>query len=342
MANIQEEALANQLYDLLQKESHGLSAHYKYTQAHENEFRNISVEELVCDDYFLGLKNTIFPRHLDDIIELWEERKNRPINLALLEQSIGSGKSFTASVLTWLQWYEVATYYNPQKAFGLADGSTIAMMTMSRTETQARRVIFTDVFKRFQSPFNKDYFPPNPRFSKEIQIEQNNTVIYAGTSSELSALGYNLYSAVIDEANFLEVVEGSRKSEGAVYDAAEAMYNAVMNRMTSRFMKAGKVPGFIIMISSRKSRDSFMERKIKEAVARQHDPNLEIFYKVRSLWQAKPKEFFPSGEFFYIDTDSYEKVNPSFGEGLYNLQRKLILMKKERGELEPEDIGLEL
>jgi len=37
---------------------------------------------------------------------------------------------------------------------------------------------------------------------------------------------------------------------GAVLHNCEAMYNAVMNRMTSRFMKAGRVPGFIIMISS--------------------------------------------------------------------------------------------
>jgi len=341
MALYQEDALAKQMYEILQKDSAGISASYKYTQAHEKEFRAYDVETLICDDYFLGLKDTIFPKHLEDIIELWEERKKRPVNLALLEQSIGSGKSFTASVLTWLQWYEVATYYNPQQAFGLADGSTIAMMTMSRTESQARRVIFSDVYKRFQTPFNRDYFPPNPRFSKEIQIEQNNTVVYAGTSSELSALGYNLYSAVIDEANFLEVVEGSRKSEGSVYDAAEAMYNAVMNRMTSRFMKAGRVPGFIIMISSRKSRDSFMEKKIKEAVIRQDDPNLEIFYKVRSLWQAKPKEFFPSNKFFYLDTDSYDKMDPGFGEKLYNIQKKLLQAKKFRGELEPEDIGLE-
>ena len=219
MALYQEDALAKQMYEILQKDSAGISASYKYTQAHEKEFRAYDVETLVCDDYFLGLKDTIFPKHLEDIIELWEERKKRPVNLALLEQSIGSGKSFTASVLTWLQWFEVSTYYNPQKAFGLADDSTIAFMTMSRTESQARRVIFSDVFKRFQTPFNMDYFPPNPRFSKEIQIAQNNTVIYAGTSSELSALGYNLFAAVIDEANFLEVIEGSRKSEGAVYDA---------------------------------------------------------------------------------------------------------------------------
>lgn len=185
MSKYQEEAIAQQLYDMSQKDVEGMHASYAYTKAHEKEYRNKGVEELICDPYFLGLKDHIFPQHLDDIIELWEERKKRPINLALFEQSIGAGKTMIASILVWLQWYEVATIYNPQEHFNLAPGSTIAMMTMSRTELQAKRVIFSDVFKRFQSPFNKDYFPPNPRYQKEIQIAQNNTVIYAGTSSEL-------------------------------------------------------------------------------------------------------------------------------------------------------------
>jgi hypothetical protein len=341
MNEFQGEIIAQQLYDMLQKEAEGMSATYSYTKAHEEQFKNIDVETLVCDDYFLGLKNFIFPQHLEDIKELWKERKKRPINLALFEQSIGAGKSFTASILIWLQWFEVATIYNPQEHFGLAPGTTIAFMTMSRTEMQARRVIFTDVWKRFQSPFNKDYFPPNPRYQKEIQISQNNTVVYAGTSSELSALGYNLFGACIDEANFLEVVEGSKKADHKeVYDAAEAMYNAVMNRMVSRFMVAGEVPGFIVMISSRKSRDSFMEKKIKEAVARQGDPTLPIFYKVHSLWDAKPDKFFPSKKYFYIDTDTFEKLDPTFGAKLYNLQIKLLERKKRLRLLEPEDIGL--
>ena len=341
MSDYQEEVIAQQLYDMVQKDVEGMSASYAYTKAHEDEYRDKSVETLICDPYFLGLKDHIFPQHLDDIIELWEERKKRPINLALFEQSIGSGKSYIASILVWLQWYEVATIYNPQQHFNLAPGTTIAMMAMSRTEIQSKRVIFSDIFKRFQSPFNKDYFPPNPRYQKEIQIAQNNTVIYAGTSSELSSLGYNLFAAVIDEANFLEVVEGSKKADHKqVYDAAESMYNAIMNRMVSRFMTAGKVPGFIIMISSRRSRDSFMEKKIKEAITRQGDPTLQIFYKVHSLWQAKPEKFFPSKEYFYIDTDTFEKIKPGFGEELFDLQFSLLKRKKRLKLLEPEDVGL--
>lgn len=337
----QEYQLAQQFYEIAERETRGLRANYEYTKEREEEFRRIPIRTLITDPYFLNLGNYIYPSHLDDIEDLFEERKKRPINLALFEESIGSGKTLLSSVLIWLQWYEVATIVDPQVYFNLVPGSTIAIMTLSRTEMQSRRVVFSEVWNRFQSQFNKDYFPPNPRYSKEISIEQNNTVVYAGTSSELSMLGYNLYSAIIDEANFLEVIEGSRRGgDSQVYDAAEAMYNATWNRMVSRFMKNGKVPGFIIMISSRKSKNSFMERKIKEGIEKHNDVNNGIFFRVKSLWEAKPESFFPSKKYFYIDTDTLKIVPESQGKILYSLQKKLIKEKVRISGPEPEFIGL--
>jgi len=219
----QEGALASQMFDMLEKETRGVLANSEYTKAHEDEFRNIPVETLVTDKYFLNLKDSIYPSHLDDIIELFEERKSRPINLALFEESVGSGKSFLASTLIWLQWYEVATIHNPQAHFKLADGSTICFMTMSRTELQARRVIFSDVFKRFSSGFNKDYFPPNPRFQKEIQIPQNNTVVYAGTSSELCLSHDTLVYTGYDELTRLGTLIGDKDIDILGFDTEEQM-----------------------------------------------------------------------------------------------------------------------
>ena len=167
-----------------------------------------------------------------------------------------------------------------------------------------------------------------------------NFILYNGVITHNSALGYNLYAAVIDEANFLEVVEGSKRGQGLVYDAAENMYNAVYDRMVSRFMRAGKVPGFIVMISSRKSRESFMEKKIIEGLNKQDDPKSGIFFKVKSLWEAKPDDFFPSKKYFYVNTDTMGKIQPAKGKALYNLQKKLLVRKMARVEMEVDDMGL--
>ena len=198
--------------------------------------------------------------------------------------------------------------HDPQAHFNLVPGSTIALINLSRTEQQARRVCFSEVWKRFQCPFVQDYFTPNPRYTKEINIPQNNTLIFAGTSSAMSALGYNLYGGGVDEASFLEIVEESKKAGNTqVYDAAEQMHNAIFDRMTSRFMRDGIIPGMLIMFSSPRYPDDFLERKCRQAEELGDESG--IFWRRRSTWSAKGKKFFPSGNFFYIDTDTQEIVD---------------------------------
>jgi len=272
------------------------------------QFKDVPLDTLLMDDYFLGLKGNLYDSVYNDLIDLWSERSKRTVNLAVFLEAIGAGKSFKASVILWLLWYEMSMHQNPQKHFGLTNNSMIAIMLLSRTETQSRRVVFTYCWERFQSGFNKDYFPANPRYAREIRIDRNHTCVYAGTSSALSALGYNVYSAVIDEANFLEVTEDSNKSEDEVYDAGEEMYNAVMNRMTSRFMKRGKIPGIIVLISSPRYPDSFLERKVKEAKAIGPE-KLNMFWRMRSLWEAKGPKYFNMDEYFEVDMDTLEIIN---------------------------------
>jgi len=284
---------------------------YDWNKATIQEFKGVDVETLLTDPYFLNLKDTVFPGVWEDIIDLWEERKKREVNLALFLEGIGSGKSMKASIIAWLLSYELCMHENPQKHYGLADNSIIAIMLLSRTETQTRRVIFTYVWDRFQSQFNKDYFPVNPKFSRELRIERNRTCIYAGTSSALSALGYNAYSGVVDEANFLEVIEDSKKGAGDIYDAAEEIENAIMNRMTSRFMRDGVIPGMLCMISSPLYPDSFMERKIQQ-IEEMGLEELKAFYRVRPTWEAKGEKFFPEffkdNEYIEVDLDTLEII----------------------------------
>lgn len=278
---------------------------YDWNDETIKQFKEIPIETLLNDPYFLGLEGRMFDSVYSDICDLWNDRQNREVNLAIFLEAIGAGKSFKSSIILWLLWYEMCMHKNPQQAYGLADNSVICIMLLSRSELQSRRVVFTYCWERFQSGFNKDYFPANPRFSREIRIDRNNTCIYAGTSSALSALGYNVYSAVIDEANFLEVTEDSKKSNEEMYDAGEEMYNAVMNRMTSRFMRQGKIPGVIVLISSPRYPDSFLERKIKEGKSVGIN-KLNMFIRSRSLWEAKGPKFFDMSKYFVVDTDTLE------------------------------------
>ena len=114
------------------------------------QFKDVPLETLLHDDYFLGLEGKLYNSVYNDLVDLWGERKNREVNLAVFLEAIGAGKSFKASVILWLLWYEMCMYKSPQKHFGLVDNSVIAIMLLSRSEVQSRRVVFTYCWERFQ------------------------------------------------------------------------------------------------------------------------------------------------------------------------------------------------
>ena len=289
-----------------------------WTEDHAHWIATKSIEELITNDEFLGLhkmetsetESGVYPAVLEDCIELWEERKKRPISLAIFEEAFGSGKTYKASILLWLQWVELCKYTNPQRHFNLDPDSWICFMCFSQNEQKARKVCMTHVWNRFKCTFNRKYFPAMPTLKREIRVNRNHTVVYAGTSSELSAIGYDLFGAVGDEFNFLEVIEDSKRvSSGEIkqYDEAELLYDAVSRRMVSRFIRSdGTLPGIFVGISSVRYNNDFTDRHIKEA--RIKGKKSEIFWKRRSLGEAKPNWFFPSNKFFYIDTSTYEDV----------------------------------
>jgi hypothetical protein len=304
----QYDDLQEALYASLQKEVDNFRSakpNFVWNSQTVSQFENVPIETLIRDEYFLGFKDKVYDGVLQDIKDLFEERKRRDIHLGLFLEGIGAGKTVKASILTWLNWFYLSMKPDPQDYYDLAPRSVIAIMQMSRSEQQARKVTFTEVWNRFQSPFNLDYFPSHQRFTREIRVDQNNTCIFAGTSSGLSALGYNLFGATIDEACFLEVVEDSKRSQ-ETFDAAEEMYYAIYNRMLSRFLKVGRMPGLINMVSSPRFPNDFMNRKIEEAI--KLGVNSGIFWRRRSTWEAKGKKYYPQTDAFYIDTENSEII----------------------------------
>lgn len=296
-----------------QAEKERAGALFDWTPDISRQFRNefeTDLENILDNPYFLGLGDTLYPLHRDDIMAIYEEKKKRNVSLVILLEGIGSGKSTVASVLTWLEWFNLTTLYNPQTFYNMMEDEIIAFITMNRSEAQAKRVTLQKVLPKFQTQFNLEYFPPSKRRGQEIWIPRNNTLIFGGNSNAASALGYNIKGGVVDEANFLEVIAGGKKGQSVTdtYDAAEEMHNAMFNRMTSRFISPvnGKLDGTLVMISSSKYPDDFLERK-----AREHfklGANSHIFVRRRTTWEAKPKHYL-SGIKFQFDLSSKKVVN---------------------------------
>ncbi|MCR4284686.1 MAG: Hint domain-containing protein [archaeon] len=123
---------------------------------------------------------------------------------------------------------------------------------------------------------------------------------------------------------------------GIVLHNCEQMYYAVYNRMLSRFMKNGKMPGLISMVSSPQFPDDFMSRKIEEAKAKEAmNEECNIFWRRRSTWEAKGEKHFPESRgHFYLDTELSEVVkNEGLAKMLSVIDKKHFPLKHELDSL---------
>lgn len=280
----------------------------------QQDFDKVPLTELLDNPYYGG--GNLWPAHRQDILDLWEARKRGAYVYTTIE-GIGSGKTHKFRHILRLMVLEVITREKPLEYFGLdPKGQGISFVCMSRNAQLAKQVTFTTVLKAFDCPFFQTYFPPQVDYRKMEDTQRfpsmlrfpRGVVIFPGTGSALSALGYNLYGGGIDEANYLEIVEDSRKAFiGTKYDSAELMFEQIKTRMRSRFVKpGGKIPGLLMLFSNPRYNQDFLSRMILRA----RNGDKSIFWTRRCTWEAQPKERF-SGETFLFDPHNRKIIEES-------------------------------
>lgn len=183
------------------------------------------------------------------------------VRRAMFTGGIGTGKTTLASVALAYMVHWVSCLRDPQKYFGLLSGSRIAFMLMSTKGSQTSEVLFSDIKARCaNSPWFQKYAPFNADDSKrrnQMRFARDIWII-PGNSQETTFEGYNILAGVLDEGDSHRVTE--------VKDYADAGWNTIENRISSRFtdLVTGDHKGLIIAIGQMKMADGFMARKKKE------------------------------------------------------------------------------
>lgn len=203
---------------------------------------------------------------------------------------IGWGKSFLVSIANAYIAYCVLCLKDPQTYYGLAPGTTIAICNFSTSATNAKDIVFHNTQARIDlAPcFQDPGFQRDKKISSELKWPHKYVSIYPGNSSSRSALGYNLIAAVLDEAAFMDEVEGSIRSRdrsaNARYDAAEELYHATAKRITSRGNWRWQRDARLMMISSPCYVDDFLQRQVNAA-----QTNPKIFALRLPTWEGAQK-----------------------------------------------------
>lgn len=239
------------------------------------------------------------PEYMDAATECWEPIKNELEGLfsgfndplmtwlhteAVFDEGIGAGKSYKSSVIITYLIYRILILKDPQKFLGLAKGSGIYFMNMSIRADQAKKIVFGEITGRvINAPwFKRRGYLPYPKVRSELQFPKNIRVV-PGNSKETFPLGFNLLGGVMDEAAFY--------TDTTSHDVAEEMFNALHNRIKNRFGDKG----MLVMISSPRYVDDFIEKKMEEAKT-----NPKIFSVRKTSWDSKPKTLF-SGQTFEME-----------------------------------------
>lgn len=231
----------------------------------------VSVEEfLEGSDFVGGLDMEIWPQIRADIIEVCPDiwAGEDPVKEYIDSGATGTGKTLKASIATAYHLYLLHCLRNPKRFYGQAESTPIVFTMASSNVTTTRDVLFRpfrDIvtgmrfYRRF-TQWNRD---------KTSVLEFDNGIrVEPVTATNQGIIGRAVISAHIDEANYMAVVEGSKRAETqgsrGRYDQAEQFHRQVTLRRRSRFSSRLPVPGMVILSSSIRHTDDFLERRIEQ------------------------------------------------------------------------------
>ncbi len=249
----------------------------------------VPVREFIESPRYMDAKGVIYESLFPEL----EECNNGEYQEAVFTGAIGTGKTTLALYSIAYQLYILSCLKTPHSIFDLDPNSEIEFVFQSINSHLAKDVDYD----RFKSMIeNSPYFQTKFMFDKGILSAlkfPNRIIVKPISGSELGSLGQNVIGGVIDELNFMAVIEGSKKSTDAgTYDQAVELYNSIARRRKSRFMSHGRMPGLLCLVSSKRFPGQFTDRK-EEEMRREIEETgkSSIFYYDKRVWDIKPERF---------------------------------------------------
>jgi len=273
-----------------------------------------TIDEFVESNEFLaGVDFNIWPTLRDDLCRMNPDvmAGETPIYQTFLGGATGTGKSHLSTGTLAYQVYLMSCFDVPQRLFGLTPATTIVFMLQSVSPTITKRVLYDPFRKMFTAmPYVRRHLRWNDRKESVLEFENNLQIVPAPASLQ-AILGQAVAGAILDEVNFMQIVENSKtvagpQGLGGKFDQAEEIYSNIERRRTRSFTTKGVSIGSLCIVSSTRYKNDFLDRKINE---------METIYSEEP--EGTPKNFLTFRHRQY-------EVNPRFAEGRYSTFRLLV------------------
>lgn len=243
----------------------------------------VGPREFIESPAFMNKPGAMWPAVMDEFVELNSGKYVESV----LTGGIGVGKTHLALYTQAYQLYLLSCMRDPHAEFDLDPTSEIVIVFQSLNAKLAAGVDYT----RFRAMIESaPYFKSQFRFDTDITSEMRfpkRVIVKPISGQDTGAIGQNVIGGLIDEINFMAVIEDSKHSrDGEVYDQAVKNYNSIARRRESRFMQLGSLPGMLCLVSSRNYPGQFTDKKEEEART-----NPRIFIYDKRTWEVRPEKF---------------------------------------------------
>lgn len=259
----------------------------------------VDIETFITNDLYLGQawkdatgKLKLYPFWLDVLKELFPTNVDTNYTTLLESGARGIGKSEVACgcVGAYLL-YRVMCMKNPLEFFHLKQTEKICFAFMNIKLALAEEIAISKFQKTLQmSPWFMQRGKMTSFHSKPYWVPPEPIQFIIGSQSD-DVIGLPIFFAFFDEISFIKNQDIDKQKA-----KAKDMIDTAIGGMMTRFVHGGKNPTMLVVASSKRSEQSFMEAYIK--TLSKTDGN-NVYVVDKPVWEVKPKGTY-SDEIFYV------------------------------------------
>lgn len=239
-----------------------------YNELLEKDYDEIPVdiETFLKDKRYLG-KGLVNEEGTFTVYRYWQKTlkeifpdplKPATCNILALSGGIGLGKSFMAVLCGLYELYRMLCLKNPYVYYGLQPIDKITFAFMNITLDASKGVAWDKMQQLLQS---SDWFMEKGTVTGTVNQEWHppkGIELIAGSLSR-HIIGRAVFFCFQDEVSFRNNQDVEKQKE-----QAKALVNTALARMQSRFMKGEVNPTLMVLASSKRTEQSYMETFIKQ------------------------------------------------------------------------------
>ena len=266
LLNNLSEAERNEVLNILGEISNkGSSNKYNNYLYKDYEEIPVDVETFLRDTKYLGKglvdtegRFTVFPYWLNTLKSIFPDPL-QPANYhtVALTGAIGLGKSFVAVLIGLYELYRILCLKDPYLYYGLQPIDKISFAFMNITLDASKGVAWDKMQQLVQT---SEWFIEHGNITGTVYKEwsPNKRIELIAGSLTAHIIGRAVFWAFFDEVSFQPNQDVEKQKE-----KAKTLINTASARMQSRFMKGDKNPTILVLASSKRTEQSYMETFIQ-------------------------------------------------------------------------------